>query len=46
MLSNFIDLFVCDLLTTLFGFIPIDSLGGAVGMACMSVTGVLRSIGL
>ena len=46
MLSNLIDALICDLLTTLFGFIPIDSLGGAVGMACMSVSGFLRGLGL
>jgi len=46
MLSNLIDVLVCDLLTSLFGFLPIPGLGGAVGMACMDVTGSLRSLGL
>ena len=46
MLSNLIDSWICDLLTSLFGFVPIDSLGAAVGGACMNFTGALRGLGL
>lgn len=46
MISYLIDVYVCDLLTSLFGFLPIPGAGGAVGMACMDFTSVLKSIGL
>ena len=46
MLSNLIDSLLCNLLTSLFGFVPIPGLGGQVGMACMDFTALLRGIGL
>ena len=46
MLSYPIDVYVCDFLTSLFGFLPIPGAGGAVGGACMDFTAFLKGLGL
>lgn len=46
MLSYFIDVILCDMLTSLFGFLPIPGAGGAVGMACLDFSAGLKGLGL
>lgn len=46
MLSYAIDVYLCNLLTSLFGFLPIPGAGGAVGGACQDFTAILKGIGL